>query len=63
MQRGGRSLCFPAVENLFGALIFLVIVMLLIEFSQRPPLETRDVRVWSDDVERRLLSSLPPRRR
>ena len=45
----------------FTALIFLVFVVLLIELSQRPPLETRDVKVWSDDVERRLISGLPPR--
>ncbi len=49
--------------SLFASLLFLVFVMLLIELAQRPPLETRDVRVWSDDVERRLIAGVPPRYR
>ena len=48
------------MDNAFFALLFLISLVILIELSQRPPLATRDVRVWTDEVERRLNAGLPP---
>jgi hypothetical protein len=41
--------------HLFDATIFAIFIVILLQVSRPPSLRTQDVKVWSDDVERRLL--------
>ena len=43
------------MAHLFDATILAIFIVILLQVSRPPSLETRDVSVWSDDVERRLL--------
>jgi hypothetical protein len=43
------------MAHLFDAAIFLIFITILLQVARPPQLNTRDVQVWSDDVERRLL--------
>ena len=47
---------------MLDAVLFVVFVVLLIQLSRPSPLESKEVKVWSDELERRLLSG-PPRSR
>ncbi|MBV8151154.1 MAG: hypothetical protein JO101_05175 [Candidatus Eremiobacteraeota bacterium] len=44
--------------TLLNALLFLTALMIVIELAQPATLRTKDLQVWSDDVERRLSSGL-----
>ena len=72
LQRGGLEACFPSryviqgvnpVSPMLIGLLFLVFVMILIDLVRPVPLATRDLRVWTDETERRMLQNLPPRDR
>jgi|HubBroStandDraft_1064217.scaffolds.fasta_scaffold1297558_2 hypothetical protein len=41
--------------HLFDAAIFAIFIVILLQVSRPQPLRTQDVKVWTDDVERRLL--------
>lgn len=43
------------MPHLFDAAIFLIFVVILLQVARPAQLSTRDVQIWSDDVERRLL--------
>jgi len=43
------------MAHLFDATIFAIFIAILLQVSRPAALSTRDVKVWSDDVERRLL--------
>ena len=43
------------MNHLFDLTIFAIFIAILLQVSRPAPLHTRDVQVWSDDVERRLL--------
>ena len=43
------------MAHLFDLTIFAIFVAILLQVSRPASLSTRDVKVWSDDVERRLL--------
>lgn len=43
------------MAHLFDAAIFVIFMVILLLVTRPPRLDSRDVQVWSDDVERRLL--------
>jgi hypothetical protein len=54
MQRGRREACSPrTMDNLLDAALFLIFVVFLLMLPR--PVETRDICVWTDEVERKLL--------
>lgn len=46
---------------LADAAIFLIFAVLLIQLCRPNAVETRDIQVWTDDVERRLMRDIPNR--
>jgi hypothetical protein len=73
MQREVGDPCFPSippsakginiVSNMLDAVIFLIFIVLLIQLSRPAPLASRELKIWNDETERRLLAGLPPRNR
>lgn len=62
MQRGGLRACFPrTMAPLADTAIFLIFAVLLVQLCRPPAVETKDVQVWTDDVERRMMRDLQPR--
>ena len=62
MQRGGVEACFPGTMNLLAdAAIFLIFAVILVQLCRPSAVETRDIQVWTDDVERRLMRDTPNR--
>lgn len=49
--------------SIFTGLLFVIFVMILIDLARPATLATRDLRVWTDETERRMLQNLPPRGR
>jgi hypothetical protein len=43
------------MAQLLDATIFAIFIVILLQVSRPPSLRTQDVKVWTDDVERRLL--------
>lgn len=62
MQRGGRRACFPrTMTSLADIAIFLIFAVILVQLCRPSTIETKDVQVWTDDVERRMIRDLQPR--
>lgn len=43
------------MAHLLDATIFAIFFVILLQLARPHPLRTEDVKVWTDDVERRLL--------
>jgi hypothetical protein len=41
--------------HLLDAAVFAIFIILLLQIARPASLQTRDIQVWNDDVERRLL--------
>jgi hypothetical protein len=41
--------------HLFDAAIFAIFMVILLQLARPQSLRTQDVKVWTDDIERRLL--------
>lgn len=62
MQRGGREACFPrTMATIADAAIFLIFVVILMQLCRPPAVETKDIQVWTDDIERRMMRNVQPR--
>jgi hypothetical protein len=62
MQRESAGACFPrAMAALANTAIFLILAVILVQLCRPNTVETKDVQVWTDDVERRLMRDIQPR--
>ena len=41
--------------------IFLIFAVILVQLCRPPTVEPKDVHVWTDDVERRMMRDIQPR--
>lgn len=59
MQRGRGEACFPrTMELLADAAIFVTFAVILVQLCRPSAIDTRDVQVWTDDVERRMMRGI-----
>ena len=43
------------MANLLDVVVFAVFIVILLQLSRPESLRTQDVKIWSDDVERRMM--------
>ena len=49
------------MATLADTAILLIFAVLLVQLCRPPTIETKDVQVWTDDVERRMMRDIQPR--
>lgn len=49
------------MTSLADIAIFLIFAVILVQLCRPSTIETKDVQVWTDDVERRMIRDLQPR--
>lgn len=56
MQRAGYGACFPRMPHVIDSVIFAGIMLFVLVFGRTEAAPARDLNLWSDETERRMLA-------